>query len=143
MAKFDAGKAVPRLDYDFQAFKLLDADGNPTDQRGPTGIIGEPSDEQINRFQYDFSALLTEITGHDVDPTDNKSVQAAMYEIGKDIDLLREVTGRSAEIVAALCSNPDPNGAPTKVTVDMLHSLPGRVQNAFYGWLQGELNPNS
>lgn len=121
MPKFDAGKAVPDLEYDFRKYG------------GGKGTIPEPSDEIMAKYSRDMAVLANEVSGEDIDPTDIRAVMRAAAEVSESE--LIEQQEQAAEITAELCQK-----TPNK---DDLMGLPPRVRRAFYGWLNGQLNPEA
>lgn len=124
MSKFDAMQAVEAMEYDFTAYG------------GGRGTIPEPSNGQIDRFFkslssiYDkFKGLLPE--GSTLDSTDPAAIEKAMETLeGLDSEVMNRYM---AEAIAEVTS-----GSPN---ADEIMALPYRVQQAFMGWLVGELRP--
>lgn len=119
MPTFDAGKAVPELTYDFRKFG------------GSKGTIPEPSDDILAKYSRDMAVLVNEELDEDVDPRDIRAVMRAAAEVS-ETELI-EQQEKVAEVTAALCQD-----SPSKKE---LMDLKPRVRRAFYGWLNGQLNP--
>ena len=115
MPGFNAGKAVPKLDWDFTDF------AGPDDK----GTIPEPSDDALDAFRD----RLRDVYGADFDPTDEAAVAQRMREIDAEAASL-EVLDATAELCQECPST------------DQLRALPPRVRAAFLGWLlQSITNP--
>lgn len=125
MSGFKAAEAVDPLDFDFGEY-------------GPSGTIPEPSREQIDAFWEGRRHILeeaginfAELEGFDPnDPHSRQALVKAFAEI--PADKRKQMAPASIDNVAALCS-----GEPSK---EVITKLPGRVQDAFFGWLMGMLS---
>lgn len=122
---FKAAEAVDPLEFDFGEW-------------GPTGRIPEPSREQLDAF-WEGRRRLLENAGIDLaeleslDPLDPQS-RIALTKAFASIpeDKRKAMVPAQIDNVAALCQ-----GEPSK---DALEALPGRIQDAFFGWLMGMLS---
>lgn len=154
MAKFDAGKAVERLEYDF------------TEYGGGVGIVKEPSTGAVNAFFRNMKAMMKEVgtlqktvqglrveelgDEEDVDAEqlaeqmskmDEAEAGATKYQ-SKTIEYLAELCGAEREEIR----DDDDNvirvdivgGSPS---MEDLSRLPYRVLQAFSTWLIGEISP--
>lgn len=123
MAKFDAGKAVEPMEYDFTAFG------------GTAGIIPEPSNKQVEDFFNAIGKMAKDLgLGED---TKDPQVRARLAEFmagltDEDIAKYKEDV---AKAVDRLCS-----GTPSG---EEYINLPYRVQGAFSAWLASELRPEA
>lgn len=122
MGKFSAGTAVEAMEYDF------------TDFGGSSGTIPEPTTGQIDGFFRGLGEIYEKyesLLPKNLDPTDPDQAQKAMEAIERidNEDLNRSV----AEVLAGVTS-----GTPN---AEEILALPYRVQQAFTGWLVGELRP--
>lgn len=119
---FDAGSAVEALDYDFTAY-VADA----------RGTIPEPSQPKLERFADELREIattggITEIVKLGEDPSQEQLV-AALADLPEDG--IKQVMGAMTDAVVELC-----DGQPSREEID---ALPGRVKQAFIGWVVGEL----
>lgn len=120
MPSFKADSAVEALDYDFMPYA------------NSRGVIKEPSDRQIAQFLDDCKRISKE--AQDSVPADaDTSTPAGMLAA---LDMLNPeqvvaVLAKMADAYESLCS-----GTPT--AADML-SLPMRVRQLFFVWLQQEV----
>lgn len=130
MPGFDAAEAVERLDYDFRPH--VEAHGT----------IPEPSREELDEFWEgrrrileDAGVSLAELEGFDpLDPQSRRAIIEAFASIPEE--KRKAMSPAALDNVAALAK-----GKPTR---DELDALPGRLQDAFIGWLMGMLsNPTS
>jgi hypothetical protein len=122
MAKFDAGKTVEVLEYDFTT--VPGGEGK--------GTIPEPSDKDMQKFQKTFLEIrkamgkiekeASEIEG---DLTDEQ--EASFEKRGK------EISAQMDEAVAKLCKD--------RPSVEQMSSLPYRHKLAFASWLMNEFSP--
>ena len=115
MAKFDAGAAVERLDYDFTAYG------------GPTGTVPEPSEGQIDALLDRLRSAMPDL------PAD--ATQAQVAEATRDMKLA-EQSELMLDALGELCQ-----GSPSR---EQLAELPFRVRTVFQNWLLDELmNPTN
>jgi hypothetical protein len=130
MSGFDAAEAVESLDYDFRPH--VDAHGT----------VPEPSREELDHFWNgrrrileDAGVSFTELESFDpLDPQSRRAIIEAFASIPED--KRKAMTPAALDNVARLTK-----GQPTR---DELEALPGRLQDAFIGWLMGMLsNPTS
>lgn len=130
MAKFDAGQAVERLEFDFTAFG------------GRSGVIPEPSTGQVQKFFRVIKDVAREIRD-----LENRAKQidkrADESDVTDDeaIDSLANMADEASEryqdqlvhALADLCSS-EPNA-------DEIGALPFRVLNAFSAWVAEQVRP--
>jgi hypothetical protein len=129
MSGFKAAEAVAALDYDFGEY-------------GPSGTVPEPSREQLDAF-WDGRRKILEDAGIDLsmleslDPLDPESrVELTKAFASIPEEKRKAMAPAQIENVAKLCA-----GSPSE---EELKLLPGRYQDAFFGWLMGMLsNPTS
>ena len=120
MTGFNAASVVEPLEWTFEPFVHA------------SGVIQEPTDEQINAYLTDVKAMGEEIkekipdAPEGGDPTD---LMAALENL--DLDSVAGMTEKMAGIIAALCS-----GEPSR---EQILALPPRRRTMFYGWLQQEV----
>lgn len=122
---FDAGQ-FGSLRYDFTAFG------------GVTGIIPDPSDVVLEKFNDDYRVLLEKygVSADDdeVDTNDPQAVQDAL-EKSKGTSFVEQQRDM-IQLIADLCS-----GSPT---MDEILRLPFRVRQRFIIWVQQQLvNPEA
>lgn len=130
MPGFSAEEAVERLEYDFRPH--VDA----------YGTIPEPSREELDEF-WEHRRQILEDAGvsfaelESFDPLDPKSRRAIIEAFAKvPEDKRKAMTPAALDNVATLTK-----GQPSREELD---ALPGRIQDAFIGWLMGMLsNPTS
>lgn len=154
MAKFDAGQAVERLEYDFTAYD------------GGKGPIQEPTTGRVNSFFANSKALIKEIKTmkgmaeslegvnlEDLSDEDSAKVFSQIDEASDGAQLLQR---RTVENLALLCGaewvenppeseseehNPEPELIGGNPSFDELNALPYRVLQAFSEWLIKEIQP--
>jgi hypothetical protein len=121
MAKFDAGSVVEPLEWTFEPFVP-----------GAKGVVKEPNDAQITQYLRDIKAIAAEIKAKVPDAPDGNDPADLMSSLDDlDPEGIRELTGKMAGIVAALCSD-DPSA-------ETILALPPRRRTMFFGWLQQEV----
>lgn len=111
MAGFVSSQQIEPLAYDFE-------------EHGPSGVTPEPTQGTLTRFL----GRLKEVTG-DVGIESPDELAAALDTF--DEAKLEEVNGQMVDAVADLCQ-----GHPTR---DEIVALPVRIQQAWTGWLLGQL----
>lgn len=122
---FDAG-AFGSLRYDFTAYG------------GATGIIPDPSDDLLEKFNTGYRDLLAEYgldtdTG-EVDSRDPESVNAAL-ERTEGVSFV-EQQRRMVDLIADLCQD--------SPSAEQIMRLPFRVRQRYIVWLQNNLtNPEA
>lgn len=128
MAKFNAGVAVEKLEYDF------------TDFGGKEGVVPEPSIAQTNAFFKNMKGLVKNVkslkSGLGDLELEELSDDDMIDQMGKVDELEAEVSefqAKSIEYLAELCSHTP--------SVDELSALPYRVLQAFSTWLVQEIQP--
>lgn len=134
MSGFVAAEAVETLDYDFTS---LNANG---DERFTKGTIPEPSRELYDNFT-DANHKIDREMGLDLEGLTEEiakveNPQEAMLIYGRAIaaipeDSRREAAHKRIDVIAELCQ-----GTPPK---EEIAALPFRHQEAFFGWLMGQL----
>lgn len=144
MAKFDAGKAVEVMEWDF------------TQYGGGKGTIPEPSTGAIDGFFNRSKVIMKEIraTQKGIDTTGNSGDE--LDDLAGDIGDLEETGGtrelfgeQMSEAVAVLCGatvNPeDPDGPLIggSPSVEDIKTLPFRVLQAFIQWIMEEIRPKT
>lgn len=129
---FDAAEAVAPLDYDFSAY--TNGDGKPLSK----GTIAEPSREQLDAFWQgrrqvlaDAGIDLAELEGFDPLDPDSRAALAKKFASIPD-EKRKAMAPAQLKHVSAVCS-----GTPSEKEIE---ALPGRVQDAFIGWLMGMLS---
>lgn len=122
MGTFNAGTAVEAMNWDF------------TDFGGGSGVIPEPSTEQMDDFLEGLSEIgqkYADIMKIDTSTMDKEEVAALIAQF-KDVKS-SDLTNTIANICAKVCSdNP---------SAEEIRRLPFRPQQAFIGFLVGELRP--
>lgn len=154
MAKFDAGTAVERLEYDFTAYG------------GNKGEIHEPSTGDVNRFFTNMRKMMREVQAlsasvkdldelEKIEELDDETLTRQVNAIDEATEGASEYQTRTIEHIAELCGghreyveNPDdPSGDKIEVIVggspsmEDLSKLPYRVLQAFTNWLMEEIKP--
>ena len=125
MPKFDAGKIVEPLDYDFTHF-----------EGGTKGTIPEPTPDIMSQF-------LREVT--DVVPTLAKEI-SSLTEESKEEDVLEainrlrtsDILVRAHEETMRIYSEVLCQGVPS---VEEIKVMPMRYRQAFFRWLTDECRP--
>lgn len=121
---FNAG-SFGKLRYDFTAFG------------GVTGIIPDPSDQQIEEFIDTQRSFMEEVgLDPDSDEIDNEAL-GEMLENDEDGKFnIAEMQRKMVEAVAKLCSD--------SPSTEAMSALPFRVRQAFLLWVQNQfLNPEA
>lgn len=153
MAKFDAGTAVEKLEYDFSAFG------------GGIGDIQEPTTGQVSYFFKEMKKMIKEVRAltkgageaDDSEMSDEEMAEhiAKMDENAKGAEQYQE---QSVELIAELCGakwvdkpNVDqPSEGPEVIhqvleggapSLAELQALPHRHLQAFSTWLIAEISP--
>lgn len=143
MAKFNAGQAVEKLEYDF------------TDYGGSEGTIVEPSTKQVNHFFKSMKAMLKEVNrlqaatkDIDVENMDDEAMAEHMSKIDEATEGADTYQTIMVENIAVLCGAErveDEDGSYTikggAPSFEELDRLPYRVLQAFSKWLMGEIQP--
>lgn len=132
MSGFKAAEAVDPLDYDFSAVK--GDDGKPLSK----GTIAEPSREALDAFWEGRRHILEEAgidlgeieSVNPLEPEGRVALTRAFASIPEE--RRKAMAPAQIENVARLCE-----GTPSK---DEIEALPGRIQDAFIGWLMGMLS---
>jgi hypothetical protein len=129
---FDAANAVTPLDYDLSAYK--GEDGKPLSK----GTIPEPSRAKLDAFWEgrrqvlaDAGIDLAELEGFDPLDPDSRAELTKKFASIPD-EKRKAMAPAQLKHVAAVCSN-----TPSEQEIK---ALPGRVQDAFIGWLMGLLS---
>lgn len=110
MAKFDAGTAVSKLEYTFEAFG------------GSKGCIPEPEDHDVEEL---FDTLATLM------PEGSNSEEDIIEALQNDEFSMREINETMQAAVVKLCK-----GSPSE---DDIGGLPYRVKTKFFNWLLQEI----
>lgn len=144
---FDAGNAVPKLEYDFTRYK------------GGKGVSPEPSTESLAEFAREWrtmieaivrvkkSLALSEASKLEGRPAEEKMAEVELWAamdwreaqaiLGDELTALSppaetiELSEKQAELCARVFDN-----VPS---VEDILKLPGRVRTAYYGWVVGQL----
>lgn len=133
MGTFNAAEAVEALDFDLNPY--VDA----------KGAVPEPTDKQVQAFYARLGNGLRDVTGEDLDVTDPVAVAKVMANVTEEqlgkmsdamLDAHAEVCGAKYDPATQSWSG----GHPTR---EQIEQLPYRVRQAFYGHLQGWLNPEA
>jgi hypothetical protein len=126
MPTFDAGSVVEPLEYKLAPYSKA------------SGVITEPTDQQIGDFLDGLRDLFTESQesglSADVDTDDPAAMVEALASMNSAelVGMLRKL----AELMSTLCSG--------KPTADELLALPLRVRVKFFGWVMSEVvNPEA
>lgn len=117
---FVAAKAVATLEYDFTGIGVPELDG-------VKGVSPEPSAEQIRHMRFRLKELLH------LDPDDPLAANKYLGSLSEDE--YAEYDEQFAEIYADVCSQ--------EPSTKQILALPHRLQQAFIGYLSGELNTPS
>lgn len=118
MAGFVLADQVEPLAYDFGAY-------------GPSGVTPEPSQGGLTRFLTQIKDLA-QVAGVDAaDLQDAAPAEVARVLDSLDEHKLEETNGQMVDALADLCQ-----GHPTR---DEIQALPARIQQAWTGWLMGQL----
>lgn len=120
MAGFDASKAVPRLDYDFRKYNA----GH--------GTIPEPSDEILATYTREMAEFAKE---NDLVLTEENATSALEAAMNLSDSEFIEIQERVADITSRLTQK--------QPSAEEIMALPPRVRRAFFGWLQGMINPEA
>lgn len=140
MAKFNAGQAVERLEYDF------------TDFGGSTGVVAEPTTGQVNAFFKAMKDTMKEakalqaagLTDLNIEEMDEQQLAETLGKVDEASEGAEALQRRSVENLSILCGaqrDEDGNitgGSPTFAELD---ALPFRVLQAFSTWLVDEIRP--
>lgn len=143
MAKFDAGTAVERLEYDFTAYG------------GGAGNIHEPTTKDVNRFFKQMKGLMKDVNrlrssaeameDVELENMDDDALAEKMASIDKAEEGASEFQGKTIEYLAELCGakRDEETGEVTggEPSIDDLRLLPYRVLQAFSAWLMEEIKP--
>lgn len=144
MAKFDAGTAVERLEYDFTTYG------------GSEGFISEPSTGRVNDFMASMRGMMKNIKSlqssakkfENVEEMDDEALADSLGDIDEASDAASEFQNRSIEFLAILCGAERIVHEDGSVTIeggepsyDDLQRLPHRVLQAFTQWLMQEIRP--
>lgn len=154
MAKFNAGAAVEKLQYDF------------TDFNGPEGDIMEPSTGRVNAYFDGMKALMKDVNTlrksageePDFDSMTEEDMAEAVGKMDEATAQVGDYQRRSVQLLAHLCGgeweeqkveDADGNVLRTDQIVvggspdfETLNDLPFRVLSAFTQWLIQEIRPN-
>jgi hypothetical protein len=131
MSGFDAGQAIPALDFDFTTLK--GPDGKPYEGKG---TIPEPPQELIDEVMDELRQLVASLG---IDPeilmsNDPAKVVSALAGAGEEA--LERISSAQLDVITKLCQ-----GTPTR---EQIEALPARPRQAFYGWLLGQFaNPQN
>lgn len=128
---FKAKDVVEALDYDFHPH--VDA----------RGVIAEPSTKQIRQLQSRQRAAVQRL-GYDLDEDDETQTANILKIMSSlDDDQLREIQDEQIDAVSEVCgceydadAEEWSGGNPSR---DEIVALPFRLQQAFFGWLMGEI----
>lgn len=115
---FNAEIDVPKLDWNFAPY--LNA----------SGVVPEPTDDEINDMNAALRKVTSGLLGEDFDPTDQKSMARLAAKVTDD--QLTEMKTAQIDALTIVTKN-----SPSKAD---LASIPPRVRMAFVKWLLGELN---
>jgi hypothetical protein len=148
MAKFDAGKAVEKLEYDFTAYD------------GGKGPIKEPTTGRVNSFFANSKALIHEVRqikgmaeqleGVDIESLSDEDSAKVLGQIDEASAGAEIFQRRTVENLALLCGaewveGAEPDDEPELVggapSFDDLGLLPYRVLQAFSEWLIQQIQP--
>lgn len=116
MAGFKAAEAVEKLDYDFTDLGKPELDG-------VKGTTPEPSSAQVRHMRWRIQQITQAASA------DQDDLSQRLSEMSED-----EFAERDEELIAAIAEVT--SGQPTREEIDL---LPHRVQQAYIGWLLGQL----
>jgi hypothetical protein len=119
MAGFNASKAVDKMEWDFRPY--VDA----------KGVIPEPTDEQLARFQKEQARLGAQA----LEDSELSAEEYLKKQAEIDEEVLLKNVRETAELFAAICSNTP--------SVEEIMKLPMRQRSAFYGWVRESLTPKA
>lgn len=127
MAKFNAVTAVESLEYDFEPY-----------QPGVTGVIPEPSSEQIETYFEKARTVAKEVMalkskmekvqgqgGTDVEEMSEQEIAEIVTDL-ESIDV-HEIQRQMVDLISDLCSQ-----TPTS---EQINALPFRVRQEFMKWV--------
>lgn len=122
MAGFKAEGVVEALDYDFRPYV------------NASGTIKEPSDRQIADFLATVKTVIKEAQEEggglpDVPGDDPAALLQAMDDL--DPEIVTRLMAKMTSAYSALCSG--------KPTATQIASLPMRIRQVFFNWLQSEV----
>jgi len=119
---FRAKDVVPTLDFDFRPF--LDVHG----------VSPEPSRKQVRHFQREIRRVFG--LSDDMDDEKQASVQILKFMASLSEEQMSEHDEELAQVYGEVCSE--------KPTAEQILELPHRQQQAYIGYLTGELlNPTA
>lgn len=119
---FDASEQVDDLAYDFTKW------AGP----GASGEIPEPNAKQIAKFFSTIAQMIRdEQDGPKLDPENPADLLRALDSL--DEAKFVKMSKAMCDAYGALCS-----GTPSAA---MIAKLPWRIQQAFFGWIQGQFLP--
>jgi hypothetical protein len=124
MAGFDSGTAVEAMDFNFEA------------HGGPKGVIPDPSQKKMRKFQRaageiqrEFKLLMKANEDDDKNPT------LSAEELNALADKADALSDKLDDVIAEMCS-----GIPS---AEEVHKLPHRVKMAFTEWLMEQFRPEA
>lgn len=127
MAKFDAGKAVEALEYDFTT--VPGGKGK--------GTVPEPSTKDMEKFQKAFSRINRDAVAV------SDEVEKALKDGGNLTEEAEEAFEKRSEELAAELDKAVAKLCSDSPSVDEMSSLPFRHKQAFATWLLGEFSPEA
>ena len=136
MGGFKAQGAVSSLDFDFEPYV-----------EGAKGTIAEPSQDALDRYRdanesamaqsglsLNQIAEVVKLASGDTEPSEDEMVRV-LGHMPDDLEAVmakaREAQAAQFETAIEVCG-----GTPSE---EQIKALPGRVREAFVGWLTGEL----
>jgi hypothetical protein len=130
--KFDAGKAVEALEWDFSTVPVSDEQAKAI-LKDAKGIVPEPTQDALERFQEHLRSTVVDNNLEDMvslgDDAPPEQVIAAMSSLPEGA--LQKVMQGTNDAIKELCA-----GSPSAEQID---ALPARVRLAFVGWLTQSL----
>lgn len=144
MAKFESGKAVENLEYDF------------SDHAGPRGVIPEPETGRVREYFKGVRGVMNQaremrgLADTDVANLSDEETAEVLGKVDEAMDGMEAIQVDLVKWLAFLCGGEwcDPDDSHTEPWVEGgspsyfdLDGLPFRVQQKFNQWLMQEIQP--